>query len=146
MRPTDPGLLETLARLFEEGGIDLAAWGLAWAKVAPLIAIVPAFGLRALSAPVRAATALVLAAVIVPSLRPALVEPGPIPLLLVTAVARGTVVAISAAVPLWAASMAGGGIDALRGAQGLPGLPTVECPATPLGVPFPLLPPTPLLP
>jgi flagellar biosynthesis protein FliR len=139
MRPTDPGLLETLARLFEEGGIDLAAWGLAWAKVAPLIAIVPAFGLRALSAPVRAATALVLAAVIVPSLRPALVEPGPVPLLLVTALARGTVVAISAAVPLWAASIAGGVIDALRGSQDLLGMPTVEGRATPLGVLFSLL-------
>src|SRR5439155_2674759 len=93
MRPTDPGLLATLAGLFEEGGIDLAAWGLAWAKVAPLIAIVPAFGLRALSVPVRAATALVLAAVIVPSLRPAIVGPAPMPVLLLTAIARGTVVA-----------------------------------------------------
>jgi type III secretory pathway component EscT len=138
MRPTDPGLLETLARLFDEGGIDLAAWGLAWAKVAPLLAIVPAFGLRALSAPVRAATALVLAAVIVPSLRPAIVGPAPMPVLLLTAIARGTVVAISAAVPLWAASMAGGVIDALRGSQDLLGVPTVEGRATPLGVMFSL--------
>jgi type III secretory pathway component EscT len=138
MRPTDPGILGTLARLFDEGGIDLAAWGLAWAKVAPLLAIVPAFGLRALSGPVRAATALVLAAVIVPSLRPEIAGPGPIPLLLLTAIARGTVVAISAAVPLWAASMAGGVIDALRGSQDLLGVPTVEGRATPLGVMFSL--------
>src|SRR5260370_41414408 len=99
MRPTDPGLLETLARLFEEGGIDLAAWGLAWAKVAPLITLVPAFGLRALSAPVRAAHALVLAAGFVPSLRTALVTAGPIPLHLEPAFARRTVIATSADVP-----------------------------------------------
>jgi len=51
------GLLESLARLLEQNGIDLAAWGLAWARVAPLLAVVPAFGLRALSASVRAAAA-----------------------------------------------------------------------------------------
>ena len=33
----DAGLLETLARLLESGGIDLAAWGLAWARVLPLV-------------------------------------------------------------------------------------------------------------
>jgi len=136
---TEPGLLETLARLFEQGGIDLAAWGLAWARVAPVVAIVPAFGLRALSAPVRAATALVLAAIIVPAMRPAVVGPGPLPVLLLVELARGTVVALSAAIPLWAATMAGGVIDALRGSQDLIMVPTVEGRATPLGVLFSLL-------
>jgi type III secretory pathway component EscT len=136
---TQPGLLETLARLFEEGGIDLAAWGLAWARVAPIVAIVPAFGLRALSAPVRAATALVLAAILVPALRPAVVGPGPLPVLLLVELMRGTLVAVSAAIPLWAATMAGGVIDALRGSQDLTTAPTVEGRATPLGVLFSLL-------
>jgi flagellar biosynthesis protein FliR len=139
VRLTDPGWLESVAQLLENGGIDLGAWGLAWARVAPLVAIVPAFGLRALSGPTRAAAALVLAAVIVPSLRPAVVEPGRVPVLLLLEVLRGTVVAVSAAVPLWAATMAGGAIDALRGSQDLLNVPTVEGRATPLGVLFSLL-------
>jgi type III secretory pathway component EscT len=136
---TQPGLLESLARLFEEGGIDLAAWGLAWARMAPVVAIVPAFGLRALSAPVRAAAALVLGAIIVPSLRPFVVGPAPLPVQFLIELARGTIVALSAAVPLWAATMAGGVIDALRGSQDLSMVPTVESRATPLGVLFSLL-------
>ena len=136
---TDEGLLESLARLVEEGGIDLAAWGLAWAKVAPVVAIVPAFGLRALSAPVRAAAALLLGAIIVPALRPAVVGPGSLPVHLLVELARGTMVALSAAIPLWAATMAGGVIDALRGSQDLASVPTVEGRASPLGVLFSLL-------
>jgi type III secretory pathway component EscT len=136
---TEPGLLETLARLFEQGGIDLAAWGLAWARVAPVVAIVPAFGLRALSGPVRAAMALVLAAILVPPLRPSVIGPGPLPVLLLIELMRGTVVALSAAIPLWAATMAGGVIDALRGSQDVTMMPTVEGRATPLGVLFSLL-------
>jgi type III secretory pathway component EscT len=135
----DTGLLETLARLLETGGIDLAAWGLSWARVAPLIAIVPAFGLRALSAPMRAAAALVLAAVIVPALRPEAHSAFPFPVLLLTELARGTLIALSAAIPLWAATMGGGVVDALRGSQDLLTMPTVEGRATPLGVLFSLL-------
>ena len=43
--------------------------------------------------------------------------------------------AIAAAVPLWAATMAGGVADALRGSQETPSAPTVEGPATPDGDP-----------
>jgi type III secretory pathway component EscT len=54
-------------------------------------------------------------------------------------VARGLPVALAAAVPLWAATMAGGVADALRGSQEAPRAPTVEGAATPLGVPLSLL-------
>jgi len=108
------GLLESLARLLEQNGIDLAAWGLAWARVAPLLAVVPAYGCRESTQPERAAAALLLALVIVPAMRPIANETAPFPVLLLTELARGTVVAVSAAVPLWAATMAGGVIDALR--------------------------------
>ena len=47
--------------------------------------------------------------------------------------------AVSAAIPLWAATMAGGAIDALRGSQDLLNVPTVQGRATPLGVLFSLL-------
>ena len=63
--------LEALARLFAGGGLELGAWGIAFARVLPVIVIVPAFGLRALSAPVRAAIALLFAAMIVPAVSPA---------------------------------------------------------------------------
>lgn len=135
----DVGLLETVAHLLETGGIDLAAWAVAWARVAPVIAIVPAFGLRALSTPVRAAAALLLAAVIIPAVRPLASGPFPFPVLLITELARGTVVAVAAAVPLWAATMAGGAADALRGSENVSTMPTVEDRATPLGTLFSLL-------
>ncbi|HKQ71731.1 MAG TPA: flagellar biosynthetic protein FliR [Polyangiaceae bacterium] len=135
----DASLMETIARLFEEHGIDLAAWGLAWARVAPLVAIVPAFGLRALSVPIRATTALLLAALILPALRPEVHGPLPGAVLVLLELARGTVVAVSAAVPLWAATMAGGVVDALRGSEELLTMPTVEGRAPLLGVLFSLL-------
>lgn len=135
----DVGLLETLARLLETDGIDLAAWAVAWARVAPVIAIVPAFGLRALSAPVRAAAALLFAAVIIPAVRPLANGWLPFPVLLITELARGTIVAVAAAVPLWAATMAGGVADALRGSEGTSPIATVEDRATPLGTLFSLL-------
>jgi type III secretory pathway component EscT len=53
--------------------------------------------------------------------------------------AHGVPVALSAAVPLWAATMAGGVADALRGSQEQPNAPTVEGRATPLGIPLSLL-------
>jgi type III secretory pathway component EscT len=132
-------LLEALARLVEGGGLDLAAWGLAFARVMPILVIVPAFGLRALSAPVRASAALVLSAVIVPAIRPSSGVASGWPLLLLFEVARGTLVAVAAALPLWSATMAGGIVDALRGAQDQVDAPTVEGRPSPLGAVFALL-------
>src|SRR4051812_24255000 len=103
----DPGLLQAVADAFEAGGIDLAAWALAWARVAPVVTLVPALGLRSLPPAVRAAAALVLSAVIVPALHPLAHGAAPFPLLVVTEVARGLPVALSAAIPLWAATMVG---------------------------------------
>jgi type III secretory pathway component EscT len=132
-------LLEALARLFESSGFDLAAWGLAFARVLPILVIVPAFGLRALPSPVRAAAALVLSAVIVPAIRPTGSSVLPWPPLLLFELARGTLVAIAAAVPLWSATMAGGIVDSLRGVQDQIEAPTVEGRPSPLGALFALL-------
>jgi type III secretory pathway component EscT len=52
---------------------------------------------------------------------------------------RGIPVALAAAVPLWAATTAGGVADALRASQDTVNAPTVEGRATPLGVPLSLL-------
>ena len=53
---------------------DLSAIGLAWARFAPALAIVPAFGLRALPVPARAILGIALAAGIHPALVPVVLE------------------------------------------------------------------------
>ncbi len=87
----------------------------------------------------RAAAALLFAALLIPALRPVSVARSPFPILLFVELARGTLVALAAAIPLWAATMAGGVVDALRGAQDPLTMPTVEGRATPLAVLFSLL-------
>jgi type III secretory pathway component EscT len=121
-------------------GVDLAGLGLAWARTAPAVTLVPAFGLRALPAPARAVLGLALAGCIYPALTPTVRDtPAPWAALLLWQIARGIPVALAAAIPLWAATMAGGVIDALRGAQDNVSSPVVEGRATPLGVPLVLL-------
>jgi flagellar biosynthesis protein FliR len=135
-----PSLIGTVVETFARAGVDLAPLGLAWERAMPAVTLVPAFGLRALPAPARAVLGLALAACIFPALAP--IDAGassPWPVLVLGEVARGLPVAIAAAVPLWAATMAGGVADALRGAQEMPSAPTVEGPATPMGVAMSLL-------
>jgi type III secretory pathway component EscT len=135
-----PGVVGTVVEAFSRSGVDLAALGLAWARAMPAVTLVPAFGLRALPAPARGVMALAFAAAVFPALAPvAASSTTPWPVLALVEVARGLPVAVAAAVPLWAATMAGGVADALRGSQETPSLPTVEGRATPLGVPLSLL-------
>jgi type III secretory pathway component EscT len=134
-----PSILGSLADALARSGIDLAPLGLAWARAMPAVTIIPAFGLRAVPVPARAVMGLALAASIFPALAPVEGASQPWALLAVREVARGLPVAIAAAVPLWAATMAGGVADALRGSQETPSVPTVEGRATPLGIPMSLL-------
>jgi type III secretory pathway component EscT len=139
-------IVAEVARAFADAGVDLAALGLAWARVAPTVALVPAFGLRALPVPVRGVLGLALAAAIFPALVPATASAAaarfaaaPWPLLAIEEIVRGLPIALAAAVPLWAATMAGGVVDTLRGAQDTLTVPTLEGRATLLGVPLALL-------
>ena len=121
---------------------DLQGLGLAWARFAPTLAIVPAFGLKALPAAARGILGIALAAGIYPALVPILVDrPGtPWVVLALEQLVLGVPVALAAAIPLWAATMAGGLVDALRGAQDGTGLAVVEGnKATPLAVLLSLL-------
>jgi flagellar biosynthesis protein FliR len=139
MPPGAPPLVGALVEAFDAERVDLAALGLAWARCMPTVTLVPAFGLRALPLPARMALGLVLAVSIFPALRPLVAQPpGPWLLLALAEVVRGLPYALAAAVPLWAATMAGGVGDALRGAQDTSGGPTVEGRASPLGVTFSL--------
>ncbi len=134
-----PSIVGTVAEAFQRSGVDLGGLGLAWARVMPAVTLVPAFGLSALPASARAVMALALAAGIFPALVPIAASDRPWMLLALEEVARGVPVAVAAAVPLWAATMAGGVADALRGSNETPSAPTVEGRATPLGVPMSLL-------
>src|SRR6187551_1092177 len=51
--------------------LELSRWALGWARLTPVVVIVPAFGLRAVPGPMRVALALCLAIAIAPALRPA---------------------------------------------------------------------------
>jgi type III secretory pathway component EscT len=139
-----PSWIAALNTALSREGIDLSAIGLAWARVTPAVTLVPAFGLRALPAPGRALLGLAMAATIFPAVADAnsgLSGAGAVPWLLRAAAeaTRGLPVAIAAATPLWAATMAGGLADALRGSQEAPNVPVVEGRATPTGIPLSLL-------
>lgn len=131
-------LLEEVARALSDQTGELEAWGLAWARVAPAIAIVPALGLRALPGPARAVLALCMAAVIAPALQPIADSDHPWAFRLLLEAAHGLPIAIAAAIPLWAATMVGGVVDSLRGANEQLSAPLVEGKPTALGVVFSL--------
>jgi type III secretory pathway component EscT len=137
-----PSVVGTVVDELARGGVDVAGLGRAWARAMPSITLVPAFGLRALPAPSRALLGLAFAACVAPGLAPQTAPIGDTRELgwtLVVEVARGLPIAIAAAVPLWAATMAGGVADALRGAADGPSLATVEGRPTQTGALFSLL-------
>jgi type III secretory pathway component EscT len=108
---------------------------LAWARVMPAVILVPAFGLRALPNQVRGVFALMLALVVAPAI--AIPSGGafavPWPAALVGEVLAGLPIAVSAAVPLWAATMVGGVLDQARGQSEATSMPLTEGRATMFG-------------
>jgi type III secretion protein T len=123
----------------DASGLDLRGWALAWARISPSIALVPAFGLRAIPAPARIALGLALAASAAPALVPIAGDARPWPIALLSEVALGLPVALSAAAALWTATMVGGLVDNLRGARESANVPAVEPGSSPMGVLFALL-------
>jgi type III secretory pathway component EscT len=117
---------------------DLAAMGLAWARVMPTVTLVPAFGLKALPTSARGILGLALAAAIYPSLVPIVVAERSLPwgFMALEQMALGMPVALAAAIPLWAAAQAGGLVDVLRGSPDGPGLAVIEGRASRFGVLF----------
>ena len=121
--------------------IDMEAIGLAWARFAPTLAIVPAFGLKALPVPARGILGIALAAGIHPAVaRAPNLAHAPWVVLAFEQILLGLPIALAAAIPLWAATMAGGLVDSLRGAQDGTGLAVVEGNrATPIAILLSLL-------
>jgi len=129
----DPLLEQALATL-RGAWPDLARVLVAWARMAPVVALVPAFGLRAVIAPVRVGLALAFAVAVSPAVDVA-GDGGPITLLYLGQEALGGLpVALTAAAALHVATMVGGLVDALRAERAaslVPGLPEGT---SPLGV------------
>jgi flagellar biosynthetic protein FliR len=123
-------ILEALRVLF---GGDLAPWLLAWARVAPLLIVVPAFGAAAVPAAARAGLGVALAAAIAPSIQPLPPNALPLGFELLRQAALGVPVALGAAVLVYAAVMAGGAIDDLRGARETTSMSVFEGPTTSSG-------------
>ena len=119
-------------------GVDLRGWALAWARVTPALTLLPAFGLNALPVQTRAALGLALALSIAPSLQPAQLS-APFGLALLLEAVRGLPVALAASGALWAAGMAGGLTDNIRGARETQALPIVDEDNSPLGALLSLL-------
>src|SRR6188768_1483101 len=119
-------------------GADLRGWALAWARISPALTLLPAFGLNALPVQTRAALGLALAVSLAPTLQP-LQLAAPFGVALLLEAARGLPVAIAASGALWAAGMAGGLTDNIRGARETQSLPVVDEETSPLGALLSLL-------
>ncbi|MCU0659048.1 MAG: flagellar biosynthetic protein FliR [Polyangiaceae bacterium] len=119
-----PELSAAIVDFFHTEGVDLGRLGLAWARVAPAVALVPSFGLRGAPGSFRVAAGLLLAASIAPALGPA--PAGPWAGSMARALLAGVPLAVGAALPVWIAVTAGGVVDALRGAQEGVTLPVLE--------------------
>ena len=134
MKGVAPGLVESLAAAVERAGLDLHGWSLGFARVSPSILLVPAFGLRALPNPARIALGLAMGAALAPAVRPVADRSLPWAAELLIELGRGLPVALSAAVVLFTATMAGSLVDDLRGSRDVASVPSVEPGATPSGV------------
>ncbi|HTV17491.1 MAG TPA: flagellar biosynthetic protein FliR [Polyangiaceae bacterium] len=130
----DVWLAAVLAEL-ARAGIDPTSWARAWARLIPSLVLIPALGLPAFPIGLRVAFALMLGASVAPGLLPAADPSAPLLATLASELARGVPVALSVAICVWGASMAGQLIDELRGG-GSPARSPFDgsAPASPFGV------------
>src|SRR5690242_17341164 len=112
------GIAEWLEAWRRLTGEDPVSWALGWARATPLLVIVPAFGLGGVAAPIRVALGVGIAGCIAPALRGVATDGVPLWFALVREASTTLPLALGTAAILWAAVMAGGLVDNLRGAQG----------------------------
>ncbi|MBN2195349.1 MAG: flagellar biosynthetic protein FliR [Polyangiaceae bacterium] len=111
---------------------DLERWIVVWARVAPAVFLVPAFGLRAVVLPVRLALGLAMALAAGPAAG-LVTMPGELtPWRLLLEAARGLPVGLTAAAALHAATMAGGLIDTMRADRAVSSMPSLPEGSSPL--------------
>jgi len=109
-------------------GGDFRGFALAWARVLPVVILVPAFGLSAVALPIRVALAATLALSIAPALRSLPPDTAPLFVALGREALVGLPLALATSGLLWAAVMAGGLADNLRGGRENAELPLFEEP------------------
>ncbi|HTQ05381.1 MAG TPA: flagellar biosynthetic protein FliR [Polyangiaceae bacterium] len=127
-------MLETLvAALKELTGADPRAYALAWARVLPMVVLVPAFGLSGVATPIRVTLALGMAGAIAPALHVVPALGLPLWLECLREALRTTPLALGTAAILWAAVMAGGLADNLRASRESVELPVLDDSTTPFG-------------
>jgi type III secretory pathway component EscT len=134
-----PGLAELLAVVERTYGVDGRSFLVAWARALPVVTVVPAFGLAAVAVPIRVVLGATMAVAVAPQLRAVAAADVPLPLLLVTEAARTVPLALATSALLWAAVMAGGLVDNLRGARENAELPLLDEPGAPFSALFGLL-------
>ena len=127
-----PTLDDFLRALGGQESSEIRALLLAWARALPLVTIVPAFGLGAVALPIRIGLALGMALAVAPALRPVLADGVPLFAALLREAALGLPLALATSAFLWAAIMAGGLVDNLRGARENVEGPFLDEPTTPL--------------
>jgi type III secretory pathway component EscT len=110
-----PGLSELVSVLTELWGGDFRGFVLAFARALPVLILVPVFGLSAVAAPIRITLAATLALSIAPALRSLALDDAPLLVALGRELLRGLPLALATSAVLWAAVMAGGLADNLRG-------------------------------
>lgn len=137
--PVADALFDSLARELTRSGIDPAAWVLGAARLLPSVVLIPVFGLRALPVFGQILFALILAAAAAPAVQPLTTAGEPWLFTLLSQTLGGLPVAVSAAMTLWVASMAGNLLDELRvgSASTSPSL-IADSEASPLGILFTL--------
>lgn len=106
-----------LSELLQRAGVTWQQLLFAWARVLPLVTIVPAFGSRLMPAPARAVFGVGLAALLTPAVVFHVPERADLVIGFVRELFRGLPIALATGALLWAAMMAGGLIDDLRGAS-----------------------------
>jgi type III secretory pathway component EscT len=133
------GATELIAALSALFGADFHAWALAWARVLPVLILVPAFGLSAVALPIRVLFAATLAVAIAPAISVVPLEPAPFLVALGRETLRGVPLALATSALLWAAIMAGGLADNLRGGRETADLPLFDEPLPAFSVLFGML-------
>jgi type III secretory pathway component EscT len=134
-----PSILDALLAVFADDGIDPRAWALGFARATPAVTLVPAFGLSAVPPQTRLVLGLALGACIAPALSSDVSAGGPFVVALAREACVGLPVALLASLSIYAAAMAGGLVDDLRGARESVTLPTLPEQLPPVAALFALL-------
>lgn len=128
-----------MAAAFTASGVDPRAWALGFARAMPAVTLVPAFGLSAVPAQTRLTLGLALGLCIAPALSAEVAGGGPFVLALAREAFVGLPVALLASLSIYAAAMAGGLVDDLRGGRESVTLPALPEAMPPVAVLFALL-------